>query len=58
MPETTVNEKCGHVWNKQTGKFEQGKPWIGIKGKWVRTCTKCGKREVYSKGMFNGWFSE
>ena len=48
----------GHTWDKLTGIREAGRPHIGIKSKWVRTCQKCGKREVFSSGMFNGWFSE
>ena len=48
----------GHTWDKLTGIREAGRPHIGIKSKWVRTCQKCGKREVFSSGIFNGWFSE
>jgi hypothetical protein len=48
----------GHKWDNVTGTREAGRPHIGIKSKWVRTCQKCGKREVFSSGIFNGWFSE
>ena len=47
-----------HTWDKFTGIREAGKPHIGIKSKWVRTCHKCGQREVFSSGIFNGWYSE
>jgi len=49
---------CKHEWDKLTGIKEKGIPHIGVKSKWVRTCQKCGKREVFSSGIFNGWFSE
>ena len=48
---------ASHQWDKREGVFVQGRPHIGIKGKWTRTCIKCGYREYYSKGMFTGWFS-
>lgn len=48
---------CKHTWDKVTGKLEQGRPHIGIKGRWIRTCTTCGAKESFSKGMFNGWYS-
>jgi len=53
----TEKPDCKHDWDKLTGVWQQGRPHIGIKGQWVRTCTKCGKKEYYSKGMFTGWFS-
>lgn len=58
LKDETRNNLCNHEWDKLTGKYENGIPHIGLKGKWVRTCTKCGHREVFSKGIFNGWFSE
>jgi predicted nucleic-acid-binding Zn-ribbon protein len=51
-------QKCKHEWDKSTGIFKKGIPHVGIKGKWVRTCVKCGCAESYSKGMFTGWFTE
>jgi hypothetical protein len=48
---------CRHIWDKETGKWEQGRPHIGIKGRWLRTCTICGAKESFSRGMFNGWYS-
>ena len=51
------NAVCKHTWDKETGKWEQGRPHIGIKGRWIRTCTTCGAKESFSKGMFNGWYS-
>ena len=48
---------ASHQWDKREGVFVQGRPHIGIKGKWTRTCLKCGYKEYYSKGMFTGWFS-
>ncbi len=54
--ETNILE-CRHEWDKNTGIWREGKPWIGLKGKWIRTCLKCGKKEAFSRGIFNGWFS-
>lgn len=49
---------CKHEWDKPTGIWQQGKAWIGLEGKWLRTCANCGLKESFSKGMFNGgWFS-
>ena len=48
---------ASHQWDKIEGVFVQDRPHIGIKGKWTRTCVKCGYKEYYSKGMFTGWFS-
>ena len=48
---------CKHTWDKITGIWNKGIAHIGIKGKWVRTCTSCGHKESFSKGIFNGWFT-
>jgi hypothetical protein len=52
-----MTEQCKHFWDKSTGVFVPGKQWIGLKGRWIRTCTKCGYQECFSRGTFNGWFS-
>ena len=52
------NSTCIHTWDKDTGIKSQAKPWIGIKSRWIRTCTKCGYKEYYTNdGTFHGWFS-
>ena len=51
------NEKHYHIWDRATGIFIKGKPWVRIRGRWVRTCLKCGYKEYWSQGMFTGWFS-
>jgi predicted nucleic-acid-binding Zn-ribbon protein len=45
-----------HVWDKTTGIKKVGKPWIGLKSKWIRTCIHCGYKEEYNRGIFTGWF--
>ena len=57
LREGAVICSASHQWDKREGIFVQGRPHIGIKGKWVRTCVKCGYKEYYSRGMFTGWFS-
>jgi hypothetical protein len=52
-----MTEECKHIWDNPKGIFHQGKPWIGLKGKYIRTCLYCGRKESFSRGMFNGWFS-
>ena len=54
IPKTKCKE---HAWDNITGVRDKGIPHIGIKGRWIRTCTKCGYQEAFSRGMFNGWFS-
>lgn len=49
---------CKHIWDNDTGIKTESRPWAGIKSRWVRTCTKCDKKEYYTNdGMFCGWFS-
>lgn len=47
---------CKHTWDRVKGIKKEGKPWIGLKSKWIRTCTKCGYMEEFSRGVFNGWY--
>jgi len=47
-----------HKWDKEKGKREPGKPLLGIRSRFVRTCTLCGYKEYWTNdGMFCGWFS-
>lgn len=49
---------CNHAWDKLTGIWSKGIPHIAVKGKWIRTCIKCGEKEAFSKsGVFIGWYS-
>ena len=51
--------ECYHIWDKLTGIRIKGKPWIGLKSKWIRTCKKCGKKEKFNNGpVYFGWYSE
>ena len=53
-----VSGSASHTWDKEKGIKVAGKPWVGIKGKTVRTCMVCGKNEYWTNdGMFCGWFS-
>lgn len=53
-----AKEKCSHIWNKIGGVFHKGKPWVGIKGEWLRACTVCGNEESHKKGpVLFGWYT-
>lgn len=48
--------ECKHEWDNIHGLKKEGKPWVGLKASWIRTCKKCGRQEKFSRGIFNGWF--
>jgi len=54
-----MNNECKHKWDKATGIKKEGKPWIGLKSRWIRTCLLCGAKQLYTNdGMYHGWFNE
>jgi len=49
-------KNCNHQWDKDAGIKKEGKPWVGIASRFVRTCQLCNSKQKWF-GV-HGWVEE